>query len=87
MLFRSKSFHLTNLILVTYIILISFLVILLILICLSEVPLKSAVISSASSQAEVATAAGEVAKDAKYLNIVNNNGDDFIPLVCETFGA
>ena len=48
---------------------------------------QSAVISSASSQAGVATAVGEIAKDNQYQDIVNDNGGDFIPLVCETFGV
>ena len=47
---------------------------------------QSAVISSASSQAGVAAAVGEIAKDNQYQDIVNDNGD-FIPLVCETFGV
>ena len=48
---------------------------------------QSAVISSASSQAGVAAAVGEIAKDNQYRDIVNDNGGDFIPLVCETFGV
>ena len=48
---------------------------------------QSAVISSASSQAGVAAAVGEIAKDTQYQDIVNDNGGDFIPLVCETFGV
>ena len=48
---------------------------------------QSAVISSASSQAGVAAAVGEIAKDNQYQDIVNDNGGDFIPLVCETFGV
>ena len=52
---------------------------------------QSAVIFSASSQAGVAAAVGEIAKDNQYQDnqyqdIVNDNGD-FIPLVCETFGV
>ena len=47
---------------------------------------QSAVISS-SSQAGVAAAVGEIAKDNQYQDIVNDNGGDFIPLVCETFGV
>ena len=43
--------------------------------------------SSASSQAGVAAAIGEIAKDNQYQDIVNDNGGDFIPLVCETFGV
>ena len=30
---------------------------------------------------------GEIAKDNQYQDIVNDNGGDFIPLVCETFGV
>ena len=45
---------------------------------------QSAVISS---QAGVAAAVGEIAKDNQYQGIVNDNGGDFIPLVCETFGV
>jgi len=41
-------------------------------------------LSSAASQAGVATAAGEEAKDDQYLNIVNQSEGDFAPLVCET---
>jgi len=48
---------------------------------------QSAVISSAASQAGVAAAAGEEAKDNQYLDIVNQSGGDFIPLVCESFGV
>ena len=49
---------------------------------------QSAVISSASSQAGVAAAVGEIAKDTQYQDIVNDNGGgDFIPLVCETFSV
>ena len=48
---------------------------------------QSAVISSASSQAGVAAAAGEVAKDNHYQDIVSDDGGEFIPLVCETFGV
>jgi len=32
-------------------------------------------------------AAGEVAKDKKYLAIVEKVGSDFIPLVVETYGV
>jgi len=35
----------------------------------------------------VAAAAGEVAKDTQYQDIVSADGGDFIPIVCETFGA
>jgi len=48
---------------------------------------QSAVISSAASQAGVAAAAGEEAKDNQYFDIVNQSGGDFIPLVCESFGV
>jgi len=48
---------------------------------------QSAMISSASSQAGVAAAAGEVAKDNHYQDIVSDDGGEFIPLVCETFGV
>ena len=44
-------------------------------------------ISSTASQAGVAAAAGEEAKDGRYLVSVNDHGGDFIPLVCETFGV
>ena len=48
---------------------------------------QSVVISSISSQTGVAAAAaGEVIKDIKYQDIVNNSGGNFIPLICETFG-
>ena len=42
-------------------------------------------ISSAVSQAGVAAAAGEDVKDDHYLETVNDNGGEFIPLVCESF--
>jgi len=51
---------------------------------------QSAVISPASSQAGVAAAAaaaGEVAKDTQYQDIVSADGGDFIPLMCDTFGV
>ena len=48
---------------------------------------QSALISCASSQAGVAAAAGEVAKDTKYQDMVSDSGEDFIPLVCETLGV
>ena len=53
---------------------------------------QSAVISSASSQAWVAAAVGKIAKDTQYQDTqyqdtVNDNGGDFISLVCETFGV
>ena len=35
----------------------------------------------------MAAAVGEIAKDTQYQDIVNDNGGDFIPLVCETFGV
>ena len=44
-------------------------------------------ISSAASQAGVAAAAGEEAKDNRYLDSVTTDGGDFIPLVCESFGV
>ena len=34
-----------------------------------------------------AAAAGEEAKDNRYLDSVTNDGGDFIPLVCESFGV
>ena len=34
----------------------------------------------------MAVAAGEEAKDNRYLDSVTNDGGDFIPLVCESFG-
>jgi len=34
-----------------------------------------------------AVAAGEEAKDNQYFDIANQSGGDFIPLVCESFGA
>ena len=34
----------------------------------------------------MAAAVGEIARDTQYQDIVNDNGGDFIPLVCETFG-
>ena len=43
-------------------------------------------ISSSASCVGVAAAAGKMAKDAKYLAIVEKAGDDFIPLVVESFG-
>ena len=43
-------------------------------------------ISSSASCAGVAAAAGEVAKDAKHLAIVEKEGGDFIPLIMESFG-
>ena len=48
---------------------------------------QPAFISSAASQAGVAAAAGEEAKDNRYLESVTNDGGDFIPLVCESFGV
>ena len=35
----------------------------------------------------MAAAAGEEAKDNRYLDSVTNDGGDFIPLVCESFGV
>ena len=34
-----------------------------------------------------AAAAGEEAKDNRYLDSVTNDGGDFIPLVCESFSV
>ena len=48
---------------------------------------QPAFISSAASQAGVAATAGEKAKDNRYLEFVTNDGGDFIPLVCESFGV
>ena len=45
---------------------------------------QSAIISSSTSQAGVAAAAGE---DNQYLDSVTRCGGDFIPLVCESFGV
>ena len=58
--------------------------------CAPRYTTQPAFISSADSQAGVATAAGEEAKDNSYLelnNFVTNDGGDFIPLVCELFGV
>ena len=44
-------------------------------------------ISSSASCAGVATTAGKVAKDEKYLAAVEKVGSDFVPLVIETFGV
>jgi len=44
-------------------------------------------ISLSSSCARVAAAAGEVAKDLKHQDIVDEAGCDFVPLVVETFGV
>ena len=44
-------------------------------------------ISSAASQAGVAAAVGEEAKDDRYLETVSDHGGEFIPLVCESFGV
>jgi len=44
-------------------------------------------ISSAASQAGVAAAVGEEAKDDHYLESVSDHGGKFIPLVCESFGV
>ena len=35
----------------------------------------------------MAAAVGKIAKDTQYQDIVNDNGGDFILLVCETFGV
>ena len=48
---------------------------------------QPAFISSAASQAGVAAATGEEAKNNRYLESVTNDGGDFIPLVCESFGV
>ena len=48
---------------------------------------QPAFISSCASCAEVAAAAGEVAKDDKHLAAVEKVGSDFVPLVVETFGV
>ena len=42
---------------------------------------------SSTSCAGVTAAAGELAKDEKYLAAVEKAGADFIPLVVETFGV
>ena len=44
-------------------------------------------ISSASTCAGVAAAAGELAKDVRHQDAVEETGCDFIPLVVETFGV
>ena len=44
-------------------------------------------ISSSSSYAGVAAAAGELAKDQRHRDSVEEAGCDFIPLVVETFGV
>jgi len=44
-------------------------------------------ISSAASQAEIAAAAGEEAKDDYHLETVSDHGGEFIPLLCESFGV
>jgi len=41
-------------------------------------------VSSAASQAGVAAAANEEAKDDHYLETVSDHGGEFIPLVCES---
>ena len=43
-------------------------------------------VSSSSSCAGVAAAAGELAKDLRHRDVVEEAGCDFIPLVVETFG-
>ena len=40
-----------------------------------------------SSSAGVAAAAGELVKDQRYLDAVEEAGCDFVPLVVETFGV
>ena len=44
-------------------------------------------ISCSSSSVKVAAAAGELAKDQRHLDAVEEAGNDFIPLVVETFGV
>ena len=44
-------------------------------------------ISSAASQAGVAAAVSEEAKDDHYLETVSDHGGEFIPLVYESFGV
>ena len=44
-------------------------------------------VSSSTSCAGVAATAGEMAKDAKHLTILEKAGGDFIPLVVESFGV
>jgi len=48
---------------------------------------QSSYISSSSCCAGVAAAAGEVAKDLKHQDLVEEAGCDFVPLVVETFGV
>jgi len=43
--------------------------------------------SSSASCAGVAAVAGEMAKDAKHLVVVEKAGGDFIPLIVECFGV
>jgi len=43
-------------------------------------------ISSSSTCAGVAATAGELAKDQRHQDIVEEEGCDFIPLIVETFG-
>ena len=83
----SKAFHLTDLVLATYTTLTFHLGRPAYFDLSVRSTTQSAVISSASSQAGVAAAVGEIAKDNQYQDIVNDNGGDFIPLVCETFGV
>jgi len=46
---------------------------------------QSAIISSAASQVGVAAAVSEEAKAKQYLDMVNQSGGDFIPLICDLF--
>ena len=57
------------------------------LMSLSTALLSPLILSSSASGAGVAAAAGEVAKDAKHLDMVEIAGGNFIPLVVECFGV
>ena len=57
------------------------------LMSLSTALLSPLILSSSASGAGVAAAAGEVAKDAKHLDMVEKAGGNFIPLVVECFGV
>ena len=60
----------------------------LILMCLFvALPSLPAHISFSSSCAGVAAAAGELAKDQRHQDAVEEAGCDFVPLVVETFGV
>ena len=48
---------------------------------------QSSYISSASTCAGVAASAGELAKDQRHQDAVEETWCDFIPLVVETFGV